>query len=83
MPIYDKQIPPPVLDAGRRPLSFRWRGQVLHVAEVIDRWIDGGQWWNQVPESVFWRVQARNGGVYELYQEQVQGGRWMLYKVYD
>jgi hypothetical protein len=83
MPIYDKHIPNPVLDGQRRPLSFRWRGQVLHVVEVIDRFVVTGEWWEQKPECVWWRVRVRGGGLYELYYEQGGERRWMLYKVYD
>lgn len=81
--IVNRPIPAPTLDSQRRPLIFRWAGQVIHVAEVLDQFITAGRWWEQEPEQVWWRVKARDGGVFELTHGQDQQGQWRLYRILD
>lgn len=81
--IVDKPISNPVLDGQRRPLRFRWAGQLITVAVTLDRWVLRGRWWDGEPESTWWRVQSGNGGVYELYQYDEPVGAWYLYRILD
>lgn len=80
--IIDSPISNPTLDGQHRPLRFRWAGQVIVVARVLDDWPVIGRWWEQEPETHWRRVQAAGGGVYELYQD-LPKGPWHLYKIYD
>lgn len=81
--IPDHPIPPPILDAQERPASFRWKGQVLHVVEILDCFLVTGRWWEQEPEQVFWRIRVRGGGIYELTHAQDKQGQWRLYRYWD
>lgn len=81
--VVNKVIPAPALDAQRRPLIFRWAGQVLHIVEIVDRFVVTGRWWEQEPEQVWWRVRTRDGGVFELTYDQDQQGKWRLYRIWD
>lgn len=65
------------------PVSFVFHQQRIAVAEVIDRWVDGGRWWEGEGESDWWRIRSNVGGVYELYRERTGERRWVLYKAYD
>lgn len=56
---------------------------MINVAQVLDRWIMRGRWWEGEPESIWWRVQSASGGVYELYQYQPPQGAWHLYRILD
>jgi hypothetical protein len=65
------------------PASFVYSRQWVVVKEIIDRWVDGGRWWDQVPESDWWRIRSTSGGVYEIYRERTPERRWVMYKAYD
>jgi hypothetical protein len=80
--IYDAPIDSISLVRGA-PASFTFRRQKVVVTEVIDRWVDGGRWWEGEGESDRWRIRSSSGGVYELYRPRTAEGRWMLYKAYD
>lgn len=69
-------------DAAGQPTRFRWRGVVYHVVEVIDSWIEVGEWWNGEPETRWYRVATHDRGVFELYRP-TGGGEWRLWKVID
>lgn len=58
-----------------QPASFRWRGQLYQVAQVLDNWFHMGRWWAGEGEWRLWRVQTMGGDVNQ--QE------WRLYWVYD
>lgn len=67
----------------RRPAWFIWRGLRYDVAQILDRWVLTGEWWEEKPECVYWRIRDARGGVYEIYHEQDGARRWVMYKVYD
>lgn len=69
-------------DAAGRPVQFRWRGKLYRVAEVLDWWIEVGEWWSGEPETVWYRVQTHDRGVFELYRP-TEGSEWRLWKVVD
>ncbi len=79
--VVDRPLDPPVLDAQRRPLRFRWAGRSYLVAEVLDSWQDVGAWWEGEAEKTFWRVETAGGGIFELWQDA--RGQWGLWRVWD
>lgn len=64
------------------PTHFQWRGRLYRVVEVIDCWTEVGEWWNGEPETVWYRVQTHDKGVFELYSP-TQIAEWKLWKVLD
>lgn len=77
--IIDEPIGVTVLSG--RPVAFIFRGN-HRIKEILDRWVEIGEWWNQESEKVSYRVATDRGGVFEIYYVIVQR-QWMLYKVYD
>lgn len=71
-----------VTSLANGPQSFQWHKRKYTVTAILERWVDTGAWWQDEPAKVFYRLLANDGGLYELYQEQVLGS-WYLYKVYD
>lgn len=69
-------------DSTGRPTRFRWRGKAYRVTEVLDSWIEVGEWWIGEPETVWFRVQTQDRGLFELYIPS-EGGTWRLWKVLD
>ena len=76
-----------------RPRQFIWRGRLLLVKEIQDRWRCSTPWWQRpdpepadlTSEREVWRVEAGNGswlGVYEL-AHSVGGQDWVLQAVCD
>ena len=57
-------------------------GKLYRVAEVLDWWIEVGEWWSGEPETVWYRVQTHDRGVFELYRP-TEGSEWRLWKVVD
>lgn len=60
-----------------RPARFTWRGQVRHVAEVVDEWVDVGfgtapsrsrKWYNRRHRRYF-VVRDDIGDVFEMYMD--------------
>jgi hypothetical protein len=66
-----------------RPDTFTYHRQRIRVARVLEHWREAGRWWEQEPESVCWRVEAVDGGVYELLMYRTVPPRWMLMAIYD
>lgn len=77
----EQTIAPPVLGPRGEPRSFRWRGRTFLVTAVLDCWRDTGAWWNQEAVKTFWRLQVREYGVFELWQDA--GGGWAVYRIWD
>jgi hypothetical protein len=48
---------------------------------VLDVWPDTGSWWDGEEESLFFRIAAADGKLFELIRDR--SGRWRLYKIYD
>ena len=69
-------------DADSVITAFIWRKRLYRVLEVIDRWREPSDWWEEKPVRVFFRVNARNSGTgtYELYS---LGEEWFLSRVLD
>ena len=64
------------------PDAFIWRKRLYRVVEVLSRWHEPVDWWNDSSPHFFIRVNARNitEGTYELCQA---GNNWFLHKVID
>lgn len=69
-------------DSSGRPLRFYWRDVSYRVEEVLDWWIEVGEWWAGEPETVWYRVRTEDDGVFELYVP-THGGQWRLWRVLD
>ena len=37
---------------GSVPVRFRWRWRTYVITEVLDRWIEAGQWWTTAGEAL-------------------------------
>ncbi len=71
-----------VLSFKGQPVRFSWRGRWRGIRQVIDSWREMGCWWKGEGEKVFFRVEADNGGIYEIYYEP-SSKNWRLYRLYD
>jgi len=62
--------------------AFIWRKRLYRVREVLDRWREPSEWWDEEAVRLFFRVNAGSTGIgiYELYQS---GGDWFLSRVLD
>lgn len=69
-------------DAEGQPVRFRFKNRTYYVQEVIDSWIEIGEWWNGEPETRWYRVQTHDRGVFELYSP-TETVAWRLWKVLD
>jgi len=54
---------------AERPLAFYWRGEWLHVDELLSRW--------RTPEGKWFRVAAQNGEVFELHYNEALD-EWLI-----
>ncbi|OGS69583.1 MAG: hypothetical protein A2Y96_02040 [Firmicutes bacterium RBG_13_65_8] len=63
------------------PVSFRWQNRWHAVQAVLDVWPDTGSWWDGEEESLFFRITAAGGKLFELVRDR--SGRWRLYRIYD
>jgi Family of unknown function (DUF6504) len=78
--VYDDEIH---VDAdGGLPASFVWRGKRFDVLDVIGRWRIEGGWWGEGKNREYWRVEAKGGAVWDLYQD-CAAGRWHLERLWD
>ena len=64
----------------QKPVKFFWERRWVYAEKVTDRWRATGQWWMGEAEKTFFRVQSREGRLYEIYTD---GKGWRLYRVYD
>lgn len=64
----------------RKPVKFFWGKRWIYAEKVTDSWRVTGQWWAGETEKIFFRVQSREGRLYEIFND---GKRWHLYRVYD
>lgn len=73
------------LNPDHTPRVFRYR--TLHrVKEILDRWVEAGEWWDGDGEKEVFRVATDDGGIFELSREVGKGlavDEWRLYKIYD
>jgi hypothetical protein len=62
--------------------AFIWRKRLYRVIEVLDRWREPCEWWNEGAVRLCFRVSAGNTGtgIYELYQVEEE---WFLSRVLD
>lgn len=63
------------------PRAFLFRGQHV-VMDVLDRWVETGDWWRGQADREMFRVLTRDGGVFEL-ERSIDSDAWRLYKVWD
>ncbi|NLN15781.1 MAG: hypothetical protein GX182_00500 [Firmicutes bacterium] len=71
-----------LLDQQGEPASFSWPGQREVVAEIIDKWWEGGRWWAGEGEMIVYRLLTRRGGLYEIHFHSGEG-TWWLDRVFD
>jgi hypothetical protein len=74
--------PVEVVSSAQAPTVFRWRGGAYHVRSVLGHWREDAGCWQglAVPQRDLWRVEAANGGVYEL---ACDPAGWRLVRVWD
>ena len=77
---YDEQVRVE-RDAGM-PSAFEWRGRRYEIADVIGRWRIEGRWWADGRDREYWRVEARGGAVWDLYNDRL-GDAWHLERLWD
>ena len=72
------------VDAAGRPLRFVWRGQPYRIRQIVSRWQEHTDWWQD--ESPIWRdyvrVDTGEGILLVIYQDLVTG-QWCLERIYD
>jgi hypothetical protein len=62
------------------PYSFR-DGNALHIIEdVIDKWIEMGEWWNDEGSRTILRVLTLEQDLYDLECSELN---WFIYRVWD
>ncbi|MGI6559262.1 MAG: DUF6504 family protein [Limnochordia bacterium] len=71
-----------LLDQKGEPASFSWSGRREVVAEIIDKWWEGGRWWAGEREMIVYRLLTRRGGLYEIHFHSGEG-TWWLARVFD
>ena len=77
-------------DKYPRPISFKWRGKVHTVAEVLKEWVDTGfgtapprsRRWYTRRHRRYYVVQDSSGDVFEMYLDYANRGNqtWWLTK---
>jgi hypothetical protein len=67
---------------GGMPSGFEWRGHRYRVVDVIGRWRIEGGWWEDGRDREYWRVEARGGAVWDLYNDR-QRDRWHVERLWD
>ena len=45
---------------AQKPLSFVWRGEQFHIAQIVDRWYEGGIDSTRIP-MLYFRVETLGG----------------------
>lgn len=72
-----------VLDANKRlPRAFRWKGKTYSISNIQECWRLVGAWWDGEGERTFFRIQAENGGIFEICYDHYRR-TWLLEKVED
>ena len=65
---------------NHEPLSFV-DGEETHVIlNVLDRWMEMGDWWNGEGERQMIRVWTNQSALFDL---ECTSGQWFIYKVWD
>lgn len=62
------------------PMCFRDGTRLHHVTEIVDSWIEMGEWWNGEGERKVFRVRTTEEGWYDIEHTQ---DTWFLYRVWD
>lgn len=65
---------------GDEPHAFSNHGERHTIAEIIDRWIEMGNWWQGEGERKMLCVWTDRNALFELQQEERQ---WFIYKTWD
>ena len=71
-----------VTDKKSIPSRFFWYKRWLNVLNILEQWKDTGRWWDGESEKIFYRLQVKEGGIYEIFSD-IALNQWRLYKVYD
>ena len=50
---------------------------------ALDAWREAGQWWEREAQQTVWRVQAKDGGVYEVARADREPPEWRILKIWD
>ncbi len=62
------------------PLSFQDGEDVHQICEVIDRWLEMGNWWEGEGSRKLLRVLTEQNFVFDL---EGTGQNWYIYRVWD
>ena len=71
-----------ILDNYGKPIKLYLRGKSVKVIEMLERWVDTGEWWKGESEKMFFRLQLEQDRIMEIYYD-LKAGEWWTYKVYD
>lgn len=47
------------------PMAFEYNGRQV-VTQILDHWLETGEWWAEEQEKSFFRVATEKEGLYEL-----------------
>lgn len=62
------------------PMCFRDGDRLHRVVEVVDGWLEMGDWWNGEGERTVFRVRTEEEGWYDI--EGIDDD-WFVYRVWD
>lgn len=74
--------PVEVISRSGRPVSFRRRGRIYNIIQVVDTWRYAGRWWAEEGTWIFLTVQTDGDGLFELCYD-TGAEQWRLYRAYD
>ncbi|GEO25630.1 hypothetical protein AAC03nite_14150 [Alicyclobacillus acidoterrestris] len=62
------------------PVAFVHRGEVHTIVEILDRWVEMGDWWQGEGERKLLCVWTDHNALFEL---ECTKQSWFVYKVWD
>lgn len=69
-------------NAAGRPVAFSFRGRRYRIVEVVDSWLEVGEWWEGEPETEWLRIVTHDRGTFEIYSPTPEPG-WRLWRILD
>lgn len=58
------------------PAAVVRHGRLMPIAEILDRWVEAGKWWEgEEAETIFFRIQLGDGGVRQFSHPLGQQGK--------
>lgn len=68
------------LGEGGVPAAFR-DGMDRHaICEIVDHWLEAGEWWNGESQRHVYRVMTEDEGLFDIERIEEQ---WWIYKIWD